>query len=124
MKKRVEWITHKRKKILFADYSDLKEKEVLQVYKSVKKESLAHAAKTKKPLLMISNTADVQITSVAQEGYRELRLATRDIPIYSAIIGASLRVEVIVAVLSIYQRRVHFARTLEAAKEWLVNQNE
>ena len=124
MKKHVEWITYKGKKILFADYSDLAEKEVLKVYKSVRKESLAHAAKTKKPLLMISNTPNVQITSVTQEGYRELRLATKDIPIYSAIVGASLRVEVIVAVLSIYQRRVHFAKSLEEAKEWLVSQKE
>jgi len=123
MHDRVKWLEHKGKKILYANYSNLKEKEVLEVYEAKKEEALKYASSTNEALLVLSNTENVQVTKRTKDGYRKLRAATKDISIFSAVIGADINVELTIKILSIFHKKIHFAKNLDEAKEWLANQS-
>ena len=122
MNDRVKWVEHKGEKILYADYSNLKEEGVLFVYKAFRDESLKYASTTHKPLLAMNNTDNVEVTKKTKDGYRKLRTAMKDISMYSVVVGANINVELTIKILSIFHKSIHFARNIEGAKEWLVSQ--
>lgn len=124
MGNRVQWIEHRGERILFCDYSHIKnEEEYIQALVETEAEVLKQAPGTL--ILMLIDTTGSRITSQVTERSRALSAAARKRGIPSSptvIVGVSNAAQkAIVMAMQFLRPDLHTAESIELAKNWLVN---
>jgi hypothetical protein len=119
-----QWISHKGQRLLYADYSGLvEEEEYLSALGETEQEILKQPPGQMVPLLLnMTNTwASTAITDRAKR--MTDAAAERGIPDSpTAIVGVSGFQRAVVQAMQFVRRDLHLADSLEAGKEWLVQQ--
>ncbi len=119
MSKHIQWITHKGQNILFNDYTGLKGEEYLEAIEETKQELLRHPKGS--TILTLTDVSNSVASPDTTKKARELTAATKEHGITS--IAASVGMTGIKRSLAQFIRRdVHFAGSIEEAKDWLVGQ--
>ena len=120
MRKYVEWITYKGKRILVVNGPGLKEAQYIEAMEEMKQEVL----KEKDGALVLANMSGLDMTKAVVNKSREVVNATKEA-------GIPNRANVVVgltglqkAVAQLFGRGVHFVDTVEQAKELLVKEDD
>jgi hypothetical protein len=119
MGKHTQWVTHKGKRILFVNCARLGEAEILASFEEMKQELLKERIG---PMVLI-DISDIDMTTALISKAKELTAATKDAGIKdgpNAIVGLTGLQK---AVAQLFGRGVHFADSVEEAKEWLLKQD-
>jgi hypothetical protein len=124
MGNRVEWIKHKGKRILFCDYSNIRdEEEFIRALVETETEVLKQAPGTL--ILMLIDATGSRITSNVTGKARELAAAARQREIPSsptAIVGLSSPAQkAIFMAMQFLRPDLRMAESVAAAKDWLVS---
>ena len=126
MSRYAQWITYRGQRILFVDYSGLvDEEEYLAAIAETEKEVLKQPPGQMLPLLfdMTNTRASTAITDRAKRMTDSAKV--RGIPDSpTVIVGVSGFQRAVVQAMQFLRRDLHLADSLEAAKEWLVQQLE
>ena len=120
MGEHIQWVTHKGKRILFVNCARLGEAEILASFEEMKQELLKERTG---PMVLI-DISDIDMTTALIGKAKELTAATKDSGIKdgpNAIVGLTGLQK---AVAQLFGRGVHFADSVEEAKEWLLKQDE
>lgn len=118
MNQRVGFIEHKGKEIFFIDYSNLQGQEYLDFSLSIADIALS-SGKTNQ-LLLIDFTGSL-ITREVSAAHKELTRKTHHLYKHLAFVGMDpLRRILANAALSFVTNKVRLFKTLEEAKDWLV----
>ncbi len=120
MGKYTKWITHKEKKILTVNVARLGEAEIIAGLEEMKQELFRDRSG---PLLLI-DISGIDMTTAVINKAKELTAATKNEGIQdgpNTIVGLTGLQK---AVAQLFARNVHFADSIEEAKEWLVKQDE
>ncbi|MFL7792120.1 MAG: hypothetical protein AB8I69_08275 [Anaerolineae bacterium] len=123
MGNRVRWIEHKGERIIFCDYSNIRdEDEFIRAIVETETEVLKQAPGTL--ILMLIDATGSHITSAVTGRARELAAAARKKGIPSsptAIVGISAPAQMaIVMAMQFLRPDLHIAESIAAAKDWLV----
>ena len=120
MRKYVEWITYKGKRILVVNGPGLKEAQYIEAMEEMKQEVL----KEKDGALVLANVSGLDMTKAVVNKSREVVNATKEA-------GIPNRANVVVgltglqkAVAQLFGRGVHFVDSVEQAKELLVKEDD
>jgi methanogenic corrinoid protein MtbC1 len=120
LRKYVEWITYKGKRILVVNGPGLKEAQYIEAMEEMKQEVL----KEKDGALVLANVSGLDMTKAVVNKSREVVNATKEA-------GIPNRANVVVgltglqkAVAQLFGRGVHFVDTVEQAKELLVKEDD
>ena len=124
MGSRVQWIEHRGKKILFCNYSGIRdEDEYVQAMVETETEVLKQAPGTL--ILMLIDATGSHLTAKVTERARELAAAARKKGIPSsptAIVGVSGAAQkAIVLAMQFLRPDLRTAESVAAAKDWLVS---
>ena len=124
MGNRVQWIEHRGKKIIFCDYSNIRdEEEFIRAIIETETEVLKQAPGTL--ILMLIDATGSHITSKVTGRARELAAAARKQGIPSsptAIVGISGPAQrAIVSAMQFLRPDLRVAESIAAAKDWLVS---
>lgn len=124
MSERIRWIQHKGKKILFVDYSNLRdEKEYLTAIAEMEAEVLKQP-KGKKILTLIDFTGSIAFTAITERSKQMTARAKEagipDSP--TAVVGITGFKKAIVSALQFFRSDIHLFDSIEAGKGWLVEQ--
>ncbi len=119
MGKYVQWIEHKGKKILFSNYSGLEGEEYLRAIDETKQELLKQAVGSR--VLTLTDTSNSHASTATKDKAKGLQAATKEkgITTRAAIVGVSGWQRVIAQLI---RADIHFAPSIEDAKDWLVKQ--
>jgi hypothetical protein len=120
MGKYVQWITHKGKRILFVNGAGLSEAEYIAAMEEMKHEIL----KERDGAMVLVDATKTEMTTPTVEKAKEVAAATKakgipDRP--GVVVGLSGLKR---AVAQLFGRGIHFASTIEEAKEWLVKEDD
>jgi len=120
MGKYVQWTTHKGKRILFLNGAGLREAEYMAALEELKQEIL----KERDGAMVLVDATKTEMTTPTVNKAKEVAAATKakgipDRP--SVVVGLSGLKR---AVAQLFGRGIHFASTIEEAKEWLVKEDE
>jgi hypothetical protein len=121
---RVKWIQYKGKRIMHADFSNFKDEAVyLKAIEEMEAEVLQQP-KGKKILTLIDFTDSIA-TTVITERSKQMTTATRaagipDSP--TALVGVSGYKKAIVQAMQFFRPDIHLSDSIEAAKDWLIEQ--
>ena len=120
LRKYVEWITYKGKRILVVNGPGLKEAQYIEAMEEMKQEVL----KEKDGALVLANVSGLDMTKAVVNKSKEVVNATKEA-------GIPNRANVVVgltglqkAVAQLFGRGVHFVDTVEQAKELLVKEDD
>jgi len=120
LRKYVEWITYKGKRILVVNGPGLGEAQYIEAMEEMKQEVL----KEKDGALVLANVSGLDMTKAVVNKSREVVNATKEA-------GIPNRANVVVgltglqkAVAQLFGRGVHFVDTVEQAKELLVKEDD
>ena len=116
MSDRLSWIEYKGAKILHVDYSGTSEEEFIQTIEEFKDELLKQ---TPGSVVTLTNMANTNITDEVRKKFRELAEQTRGISKGAAAIGITGFKKALAVLI---KRDLHYADSLEEAKEWLAEQ--
>jgi hypothetical protein len=124
MGNRVKWIEHKGEKILFCDYSNIRdEEEFIQAIEETEPEVLKQAPGTL--ILMLIDATDSLVTSKVTGRARELAAAARGRGIPSsptAIVGVSGPAKkAVIAAMQFLRPDLRGVDSVAEAKDWLVS---
>lgn len=118
MAKYVKWMEYRGQKILYSDYSGLKG----AAYESAVDETLAELLSIPDGATApsITNTNGTTMSpATAAKGWQVAELVTKKrLKGLTVVVGASA---LAASVISLMQTDIHAAKTLEEAKEWIVN---
>jgi hypothetical protein len=120
MGKYVQWITHKNKKILFLNAKGLREAEYMVAQEELKQELL----KARISALVLVDATGTEMTTKTTNKAKEVAAATKAEGIVdgpSVVVGLTGLQK---AVAQLFGRGIHFASTIEEAKEWLVKEDD
>ena len=120
MRKYVEWITYKGKRILVVNGPGLKEAQYIEAMEEMKQEVL----KEKDGALVLANVSGLDMTKAVVNKSREVVNATKEAGIpnrANAVVGLTGLQK---AVAQLFGRGVHFVDTVEQAKELLVKEDD
>ena len=117
---RVRWIEHKGLRILYEEYSNLPEDDLV---KTIQEAESAAIASGDKDVFIITMMADIRMTDKVREVGQEFVDNTKanGITIHVAILGLS-KIQRMLA--NVIKRDMYFAKNEEDAKEWLVKHAE
>jgi hypothetical protein len=124
MGNRVQWIEHKGERIIFCDYSNIRDEEAfVQAIEETEAEVLEQAPGTL--ILMLVDVTGSLVTSRVTGRARELAAAARakDIPSSpTAIVGVSGPAQkAVVMALQFLRPDLRLVESIPAAKDWLVS---
>jgi hypothetical protein len=121
MGKYVKWIEYRGKKILYSDYSGLKGAEYEAAIDETIEELLNMPDGTVAP--SITNIKGTTMSNLTSGKGRQITalLKKKNLSGPMAMVGVS---ELVGAVVRLLQPNVHIAKSVEEAKEWVVNQSE
>jgi methanogenic corrinoid protein MtbC1 len=120
LRKYVEWITYKGKRILVVNGPGLKEAQYIEAMEEMKQEVL----KEKDGALVLANVSGLDMTKAVVNKSREVVNATKEAGIpnrANAVVGLTGLQK---AVAQLFGRGVHFVDTVEQAKELLVKEDD
>ncbi|MBN2098483.1 MAG: hypothetical protein JW753_02685 [Dehalococcoidia bacterium] len=120
MGEHIQWVTHKGKRMLFVNCARLGESEILACFEEMKHELLKERSG---PIVLI-DISDIDMTTALIGKAKELTAVTKDAGIKdgpNAIVGLTGLQK---AVAQLFGRGVHFADSLEEAKDWLVKEDD
>lgn len=117
MSERVKWIEHKGKKILFSNYQGLKGDEYTQTIKESEKETLNSGMKT---IYVLNDVTDSYMNDDSTAAAKHWIDTCKDqgITLIITLVGIT-GIKRIVA--QAVKRDMHFAKSLEDAKDWLAS---
>ena len=116
MSDRVSWMEHKGARILYADYSGLSGEEFLRVVEEFKSELLKQ---TPGSVVTLTNVTGSTVSTDVRDKLTEMREQTKGISKGAAAIGMTGFKKAIAVFI---RRDLHWANTLEEAKDWLAEQ--
>ena len=124
MSERIQWIEYKGKRILFVDYSKLREEEP---YLKAIEEMEAEVLKQPKGtiiLTLIDFTGSIATTAITERSKKMTAAAKAagipDSP--TVLVGIAGFKKSIVQAMQFFRPDIHLADSVEAAKDWLVKQ--
>jgi hypothetical protein len=120
MGKYAQWVTYRGKRMLFVNCARLGETEIVAAFDEMKDELLKERIG---PIVLI-DISGIDMTTVLISKAKELTSVTRDAGIKdgpNAIVGLTGLQK---AVAQLFGRGVHFADSVEEAREWLVKEDE
>ena len=120
MGKYAQWITHKGKRILFVNGARLSEAECLIAFEEMKQALLKEGT----GVLVLVDVSHLGMTRALVNKAKEATEATKAIGIKdkpNAVVGLT---GVQKAVAQLFGREIHFADSVEEAKEWLVKEDD
>jgi len=120
MGKYAQWITHKGKRILFVNGAGLSEAECLIAFEEMKQALLKEGT----GVLVLVDVSHLGMTRALVNKAKEATEATKAIGIKdkpNAVVGLT---GVQKAVAQLFGREIHFADSVEEAKEWLVKEDD
>jgi hypothetical protein len=120
MGKYAQWITHKGKRILFVNGAGLPEAECLIAFEEMKHAILKEGT----GVLVLVDVTHLKMTKALVDKAKEATTATKAIGIKdkpNAVVGLT---GVQKAVAQLFGREIHFADTVDQAKEWLVKEDD
>ena len=115
-----QWITYKGKRILFVNCARLGEAEIVAAFDEMKDELLKERVG---PIVLI-DISGIDMTTALISKAKELTAVTKDAGMKdgpNAIVGLTGLQK---AVAQLFGRGVHFADSLDEAREWLVTEDE
>ena len=120
MRKYVEWITYKGKRILVVNGPGLKEAQYIEAMEEMKQEVL----KEKDGALVLANVSGLDMTKAVVNKSREVVNATKEagIPNRANLVVGLTGLQK--AVAQLFGRGVHFVDSVEQAKELLVKEDD
>ncbi len=124
MSNRFQWIEYKGHKILFVDWSGIRqEADYLKVIEELEAEILK-LPKGQKILMLIDQTGSIASLAITDRSKRMMDTAKEngipDSP--TALVGNTGFSKAIVQALQFFRRDLHMADSIEDAKEWLIKQ--
>ena len=120
MNKRIQYIQHQGREIIFLDYSNLEEEEYLQAIKETEEKVLAHSNNPQKNLNLVDVTGSPTTAAVIGAASKLIaKIGSRDLLV--ALIGISGMKKVVARAFS---KNYYFANSVEEAKDWLVKEAE
>jgi len=114
---RIKWIMHKGKKILFCDYSNLRDQKHLDFIDEVKNEMAKQPPGT--ILLVLADLTNTYTTPAAKVKYEELTAVRMKYKGVDAVIGITVPQKIIGEGI---KKGIYYAKGIEDAKEWLISQ--
>lgn len=124
MSERIQWITHKGKRILFVDQSNIRDEgQAIKLIDEVEKEILAQPKGQK--YLSLFNSHNSLVTTAVTERSKQMiaNVNANGIPTGpSAIVGSSGFQKAVVQMLQFFMKDLHLAESIEEAKDWLAAQ--
>ena len=119
MGKNLQWMTHKGKRMLFLNAAGMREAEYMAALEEMKHELLKECDGT----MVIVDATKTEMTTATVNKAKEVAAATKakgipDRP--GVVVGLSGLQR---AVAQLFGRGIHFASTIEEAKEWLVKED-
>jgi hypothetical protein len=126
MSRYAQWIKHKGKRILFADYSGLRdEDEYLLAFDTTERELLRVPKGTMVPTLL--DVTDTLLSPAITERAKKMTEAAKakgipDSP--TALVGLSGFQKAVVQAMQFFRRDIRIVESIEAGKDWLVEQME
>lgn len=124
MNERIQWLQHRGKRILLIDLSNMRDEEkLLQMLEEAEAEVLRQPKGEK--ILTIFNTPNALVTTKITERGKQIsdNAKLNGIPNGPvAIISSSGFQKAVISALQVVRKDIHPADSIEAAKEWLVNQ--
>jgi hypothetical protein len=120
MGKYAQWITHKGKRILFVNGAGLSEAECLIAFEEMKQALLKEGT----GVLVLVDVSRLAMTRALVDKAKEATAATKAVGIKdkpNAVVGLT---GVQKAVAQLFGREIHFADSVEEAKEWLVKEDD
>ncbi|MBN2149778.1 MAG: hypothetical protein JW726_20490 [Anaerolineales bacterium] len=124
MNERIQWITHKGKRILLVDQSNIRdEAQAIKLIDEVEVEILQQPKGQK--VLTIFNSPNSLVTSAVTEHSKKMvaNINAQGIPTGpSVIVGSAGFQKAVVQMLQFFMKDIHLADSIEEAKDWLVAQ--
>lgn len=119
MAKYAEWITYKGKRILFINAAHRGEAEIMAAFEEMKEELLKDRAGS----LVLVDISGIDMTTALINKAKEVTSLTKEkgIPDRPNVVVGLTGLQK--AVAQLFGRGVHFADTVEQAKEWLVKED-
>jgi hypothetical protein len=120
MGKYAQWITHKGKRILFVNGAGLSEAECLIAFEEMKQTILKEGI----GVLVLVDVSHMQMTKALVNKAKEAAAAAKAVGIKdkpNAVVGLTGLQK---AVAQLFGREIHFADTVDQAKEWLVKEDD
>ncbi len=120
MGKYAQWITHKGKRILFVNGAGLSEAECLIAFEEMKQTILKEGT----GVLVLVDVSHMQMTKALVNKAKEAAAAAKAVGIKdkpNAVVGLTGLQK---AVAQLFGREIHFADTVDQAKEWLVKEDD
>jgi hypothetical protein len=114
---RIKWIIYKGKKILFCDYSNLRDQKQLDFIDEVKNEMAKQKPGT--VLLVLADLTNTYTPPAAKKKYEELTAVRMKYKGVDAVIGITVPQKIIGEGI---KKGIYYAKDIEDAKEWLVSQ--
>ena len=120
MGKYVQWTNHKGKKILFLNANGLREAEYMAAQDELKQELL----KERNGALVLVDATKTEMTTLTTNKAKEVAASTKaqGIPDGPSVVVGLTGLQK--AVAQLFGRGIHFASTIEEAKEWLVKEDD
>ena len=121
MTPRVQWIEHQGRPILYSNYASLKEDEYLQVMDETQRLLLSRPAGS--TVLTVTDVSHGRFARAIMAKANAMAAETRaaGITTIDAVIGIGRLQRPIAQAV---RREIHFAGSLEAAKDWLAGQTK
>ena len=117
MSDRVKWIEHKGKKILFSNYNGLKGDEYTQAIKEGEKETLNSGMKTVYVLNDVTDSFMNDDSTAAAKQWVDV-CKNQGITLVISLVGISGLKRIVAQAV---KRDMHFAKSLDDAKDWLAS---
>lgn len=118
-----EWTEHKGKRMLLVKFAGLKdEKAYLQAIAEVEREVLRQPKGQFVPLIL--DVSDTRVTKAVSDRGKQMRETAKDHGIPDSptvLVGISGTQKAIVLALQVVRSDIHFAASLDQAKDWMAN---
>ena len=121
MSERVQWITHKGKRILFSDYSGLAGDEYIAALEATEREIIQHPAGS--TLLTLVDLTDSTVSSAAVKRGQELEVARKQRGVRTFVATVGL-VGMKAVLIQFVRKDVHAVASVEEGKDWLAAQSD
>lgn len=120
MAKYAQWITYKGKRILFINAARRGEAEIIEAFEEMKQELLKERAGA----LVLVDISGIDMTTALINKAKEVTAITKEkgIPDRPNVVVGLTGLQK--AVAQLFGRGVHFADTVDEAKEWLVKEDD
>ena len=124
MSNRIQWIQHKGKRILFGNWSGIREEaEYLRAIEELEAEILKQP-KGHRVLTLLDQSGSIATPAITERSKRMIATAKEkgipDSP--TALVGNTGFQKAIIQAMQFFRRDIYIADSIEAGKDWLIEQ--